>query len=101
MANMYITEYQTTALTPNNPTQAPMEPPITTQKVSFSGTAGSSATLNANTRLIRINCDGIASISVGVGVTATTNDPRLSLGVTEYRAVPKSSGFRVSAITNS
>lgn len=103
MSSAYITEYQGTGLQPNQSIQSPMEPPlVATQKVTFTGTAGTSATLNAKTQLVRINCDGICSYLFSTaGTAATVSDARLSLGVTEYHSVPKGSNLKISFITNS
>lgn len=102
MATLYITEYQGIGLRPNQPMQSPLEPALTTQAVTFTGTAEVSAAFSANTELVRITADGICSYLFSTaGTLATTSHPRLALGVAEYHCVPKGQSFKVSAITNS
>jgi hypothetical protein len=96
MSNMYITEYGS----PAGRAQIAQEPAIAVQKVSFTGTPGTSAAFNAATAFIRIHVDGIASIKFGTAPTAATTDPRLPADAVEYFGVPPAGSFKVSAITN-
>ncbi len=47
----------------------------------------SSAAFGTNTSMVRINVDATCSINIGVTVTATVNNARMSQGQTEYFAV--------------
>jgi len=102
MANLYITEFQGVGKQSTSDQQAALQPAITQQKVSFTGTAGVSAALNANTTLVRVTVDGIASIRFSALSTdlATVSYPRMAADTVEYFAVPPSSGLFISAITN-
>lgn len=104
MAILYITEYKGTGLQTNQSIQSPMEPPLATQAVTFTGTAGVSVAFNANTELVRIHADGICSFRFSAaGTLATATDSRMSAGVTEYHSVPRTNfggPLKVSAITN-
>jgi hypothetical protein len=42
--------------------------------------------------------DSICSVSFGTTPTATTSDPRMAAGQTEFHGVPVGAGFKVSAI---
>lgn len=71
--------------------------------ISYTGTAGFSATFAVNTTLIRVHTDSICSVLVGKatangGGTVTTSNARMVAGQTEYYEVP--SGYVISAIVN-
>lgn len=75
--------------------------PSTDQVVSFTATPGSSAAFQTNTNMVRIHCDGIASIKFGTAPTATANtSKRLTAGQTEYFTVPMGASYKVSAVTS-
>lgn len=98
MSNLYITEYGSTGAN-----RAPMaqEPAIAVQKVSFTGTAGTSAAFNDATTFVRIHVDGIASVKFSkAGTAAAVTDPRMPADTVEYFSVPPGGQFKVSAITN-
>jgi len=79
--------------------QAPNEPVVATQHVSYTGTHGESAAFNTNTNLIGITSDGIFSYRVTTaGTAATTNDFRVPAGTVLYLAV--NPGDKISAVTN-
>ena len=95
MASLYVTEYATLGAG-----QVVAEsPPVAIQKVSYTGTAGTSSAFNARTRYIRVHTDGICSFAIGTSITATTSYPRMAADQTEYFAVTP--GHTISAITNS
>jgi hypothetical protein len=101
MSNLYITEYAEQARDEQGQhILAGKEPAIATQKVAFTGTAGTSAAFNALTTFVRIHADGIASVKFGTAPTATTSDPRIGSGVTEFFGVQAGASLKVSAITN-
>ena len=100
MAKLYVTEY---AGAGGNVTQGNVakEPEITTQVVSFTGTAGVSSAFATNTSIIRVHPDGICSVLVSAaGTAATTANKRMNLGQTEYFEVPAGQSYKISAITN-
>lgn len=93
MSILYISEYP-----PMAPGQVyPQEPPITTQAVSFTGTAGASAAFNSGTGLVRITPDGNCCRKFGASPTAVAStDARLGAGQVEFvQVVP---GQKVSAV---
>jgi hypothetical protein len=108
MSNMYVTEYR--GVGTNSPVdngmsvQAAKQPSLGDQKIAFTGTPGISAAFNAQTRLVRIHVDGIASIrfskpdAAGAGTNAAVTNKRMAADTTEYFAVDP--GMFVSAITN-
>ena len=102
MSNLYITELQGVGKQSTSDQQAATQPAITQQKVAFTGTAGVSAALNANTSLVRITVDGIASIrfSTAASDLATTSYPRMAADTVEYYAVQPGATTFISAITN-
>lgn len=69
----------------------------TTQKIS---PAGSSVALTnafaAATELVRVKCSAAMNVTFGASPTATTNDPLMSAGETEYIGVK--SGDKLAAI---
>lgn len=102
MSKMYITEYGALGVLPNQlVVAAGLEPKVTGQVVSFTGTHGESAAFNTNTRFVMIHVDGIASILFSAAGTAATanSDDRLAANETRFYAV--SPGLKVSAVTSS
>lgn len=92
---MYVTEYAD----PSISATFPYEPAITDQKITFTGTAGTSAAFAVNTALVRVQVDGIASVVFGTAPTATTANRRMTAGQTEYFRVLAGQSYKVSAIT--
>lgn len=88
MATAWITEYREAALTGAGVgVPAGKEPALAHQTVTFT-TATSSAAFNANTRLIRIQCDAAAHLKFGpVGQTATTSHTPVNANAGEYFGV--------------
>lgn len=100
MPNLYITEFAQEgidALGRVMPVAAAQ--PIAQQKVVFS-TSTQSATLNANTTLVRLHVDGVCSVAFGTNPTASTTNMRLVTDQTEYFGVQANSGLKIAAITN-
>lgn len=100
MPNLYITEFAQEgidALGRVMPVAAAL--PVAEQKVVFS-TSVQSATLSANTTLVRLHSDGVCSVAFGTNPTATTSNMRLGIGQTEYFAVQANSGLRIAAVNN-
>jgi hypothetical protein len=56
-ANAYITEFSVLGTANNGAPQVATLPPVTHQKVDFSGGAASAAAFNVQTKYIRIHCD--------------------------------------------
>ena len=104
MASLYITEYASQAKGQSGDwVNAGEDPPIAEQKITFTGTAGQSANLNAKTRFVRIHVDGIAAVLSGANPTATVASRRMVAGQTEYfgvNPVSVAAGLKYSAITN-
>lgn len=97
MSIMYITEFNDVGA--QDPTSA-MEPDNGDQAITFTATPGQSATFKSNTRMVRIQVDGIASIAFGTNPTATTSNRRMTAGQTEKYLIMPGSNLKVSAITN-
>lgn len=97
MSNMYITEYGSLG---SGHSQIAQEPPIAVQKISFTGTPGTSAAFDNATIMIRVHVDGIASVRVGKTPVAAVTDPRMPADTIEYFAVPMAGQYKISAITN-
>jgi hypothetical protein len=55
--------------------------------VTFTSSTTSSVAFGTNTQLVRVNVDATCSINIGVTVTATVNNARMSQGQTEYYTV--------------
>lgn len=96
-ASAYISEYTSLGQTSSGVASAQIAtlPPNVDQKVTFTGTPGSSAAFANNTKFIRVSCDAACSISI-TG-TATTSNARLPTDAVEYFAVLPGSVLSVIA----
>ena len=99
MATMYVSEYadvgRSIGIVPVG-----AEPSLD-QVVTYTATAGSSTAFQSSTQMIRVHCDGIASIKLGTAPTAVANtNKRMTAGQTEYFMVPQGQSFKVSAVTS-
>ena len=75
--------------------------PSVDQTVTFTATHGESAAFKNNTSMVRIHCDGIASILFGTAPVAVANtNKRMTAGQTEYFTVPTGLAYKVSAVTS-
>lgn len=96
---MYIREYADSGFTQNG-LPIPQEPGTDQTPVTFTGTAGQSAAFKANTKLVRVAVDGIASILFGANPTAVAStNLRMSAGQTSDFLVQQGSALKVSAVT--
>ncbi len=105
MTKAYISEYARGTLDGRTFIPSGEEPAIANQVVDYTAGAAASATLNAQTRFVRIHVDSIASFVFGANPTATVNNARLAANATEYFGVPndpqlQGSGLKISFITN-
>lgn len=99
MGSVYVTEYAELGIGKNGQVvQAGVEPALTTQKLTSSGTSLASSAFNAKTRFVRVHTDAIISILFGSSPTATTSTARMGAGQTEYFAV--NPGDKIAVITN-
>lgn len=73
MANAYIREFARLSGAENGTPQAPMEPAVTSQTVSFTTTTQSAA-FNDRTRFIWVRVDAAANYKAGDNPTATATD---------------------------
>jgi hypothetical protein len=97
MAKVYIAEFSDVAHLNGCPIA--MMPPLAEQTVAIGAEADSSA-FNDSTRYIRVQNDAICSIAIGTAPTASTSTLRLPADSTEYFAVPRGAGYKISVITN-
>jgi len=98
MSTLYIEEFDIVPIG----VQAGQQPAIATQAVTFSGTAGTSAVLNAKTNLVAITADAVFSRRFTAGSdVAVTTDPRRPADTVEYFAVKPGTGLKISAVANS
>jgi len=99
MSTMYISEYPDVGrLGGIIPVGAE---PSTDQIVTFTATHGESTAFKANTSMVRVHVDGIASILFGTNPVAVANtNKRMTAGQTEYFTVPQGQGYKVSAVTS-
>jgi hypothetical protein len=104
MATLYIAEYRQLASVPSatnyapQPVQAPQEPPLVEQTIAIAGSSTASAPFNGFTAMIRVNCDAICSVAIGVNPTATTTNKRLAANQTEFFGVAP--GQQIAVISN-
>ena len=71
--------------------------PGTTQKVAYTGVAGTISTaVGSQTRIVRVVVTSNAYISFGTAPTATTSDVYMPANVPEYFTIPP--GDKVSAV---
>ena len=98
-ATCYVTEFKGSP-----PTyvayQAATQPAITTQAVTFTTTT-QSAVFNAQTGLVRVQCDAICNVVFGTNPTATTTSMRLTAGQTEYFVVAAGTSLRLAVVAGS
>lgn len=99
MSICYISEYQDVGHVPDSIAIA--GEPSTDQFFSFTGTAGTSAAFQNNTKIVRITVDGIANVLFSVAGTAATvgQNKRMSAGAVEYFSVPQGKAYKLSAVT--
>ena len=95
---MSVTEYATLCVVDGQPVPVGQEPALARQQVTFTGTAGTSAAFNTQTRFVRIFVDGVAALEFGSAPTAVTSTgSRAAAASTEfYGVIP---GHKVSAVT--
>jgi len=73
MAKMYITEYSHAPTTQEGlPIQAGQEPAVTTQVITYTTTAVSSAAFSAGVNFVRITLDTTGHVLFGTSPTAVT-----------------------------
>jgi hypothetical protein len=102
MSIMYITEFADVSRVGGDAVSMPSIPPTASQAITFSTVAQSAAFQN-NTKVVRINVDGLANIAFGLNPTAVASTSmRMSAGATEYFDVSNvmGQGYKVSAITS-
>jgi hypothetical protein len=105
MAFLYIEEFG--ALGDMNLTTAPFRrlngeipqiPELATQQIAIGVGSVASAAFNANTVLVRLNCDVICCIAWGTAPTAITTSFRMAANQTEYFSIPQGAGYKVATI---
>ena len=100
MATLYITEYESLVVDPNNyPIQIPKEPHVATQAITISSSHAESSQFNALTKFVRITTDTDCYVIFGdSSVQSTTSHPLLSANAVEYRGITAESQY-LSAVT--
>jgi hypothetical protein len=103
MAFLYITEYAQMQIGPAGRVgQVPLESPIAEHTVTIAAGSNQSAAFNAATRMVRLHCDAICSISFGANPTAAATNARMAANQTECHGVPFKTGnpLKVAVISN-
>lgn len=96
MAKVFIEEFAGSAI--DGHYDAPATPPLASQVVAIGAGSTPSAPFNANTRIIRVTSDAVASIAIGLTPVATSNSFRLPAGYPhDYGVRP---GDSIAVITN-
>lgn len=103
MATLYVTEYATSGYKQIGgvTVQTPDEPPLAEQTVAIGASSAASSAFQTGTTVIRLHVDTVASLAIGLSPVATTSKQRFASGQTEFKSVPKGSGFQVAVIANS
>ncbi len=94
-ATCYISEFSIGATAG---TQVARQPALVEQTVTISSSAIQSSAFSGDTKLVRLQCDAIASFKFGTSPTATSSTARIPADQTEYFEVLPSS--KISIITN-
>lgn len=100
MASVRITEFESTVALVVGGVPCPAFPPLAHNICTIGSDphgTGLSAAFHANTRLIRVQAEGVCCIDIGADPTATTSMLRMTAGQTEYIGV--SGGHKLSCIT--
>lgn len=101
MAKVYVEGFTQLAKDRNTyQMSVPLDPPVFQDILDTTSGADFTAALPDTVTMVRVHTDGIVSLKIGAGVTATVNDGRMAAGQTEYRGIQAGAGHRVSAITN-
>ena len=95
MPSLYVSEYASVVVVQGAVVPAPLEPAVTTQKITFT-TATQSAALNAQTRFVRLHADANCHVAFGANPTATASSARLASGTTEFFGVGEGQGLKLS-----
>lgn len=99
MATLYITEFDTVALTKHGAhLPAGQMPPRAQQTVQVVPSAQQSNPFDPKTKFIRVHTDVPAHIQIGESPSATSNDLRLGQDHTEYFGVELDAGHSLSVI---
>ena len=103
MAALYVSEYRAVAALGlgggGNQAQAPVEPANVDQPtVPISASSTQSQAFALGTNFIRVHCDAICSIQIGVNPTAVTSVKRMIAGQTEFFGVQP--GHKIAVIQN-
>lgn len=101
MATLYITEFSNQGTdSQGRPVGACVLPPIAQQAIAITAGSVQSATLNAQTTMVRLHADTGASVELALNPTATTAKMRLPVDCVEYFGVPLNSGLKIATIAN-
>jgi len=98
MSTLYIAEFKAIGKSSGSSLQAPLEPPLSEQTVTFTTSSVQGSALNHATRLVRIHVDADSHFAVGSSPTATTSNRKMIAGQTEYLAIPQGSSLNIAVI---
>lgn len=87
MANAWVTQFRAPAVINGISLDVPHGPPLRSEKVAFTGTAGLSATIGSDCGLVHIYTDTDANWLAGAAPTATVADVPIGAG-TQHFFVP-------------
>ena len=97
---LHITEYESVGFDIyNRSIPAPLEPPITDQAMSITGSSTQSSTLNTLTRICRLHTTANCYIQVGTNPTASSSTRRMVADSTEYIAIPPNVSLKIAVMT--
>lgn len=76
----------------------PIEPPITVQAITTSGSSQQSAAFNGDTRWVVLTTDGSVRILFGTNPTALATSPMMQAGSSAPILMPRGGGLKVAVI---
>ena len=98
MSILYVAEFSDIQRHSNSVGGVPVGPPLRTQTVAFTGTAGTIANaLGTDCYLVQISTDGNAAVAMGSAPTAVATDMHVPANVPQYLAVNPADLLKVSA----
>lgn len=98
MPFLYITEYESTAMSGSTALAVGLEPSLVTQKLEIGPLPVVSAPFQPATRFVRLHADESCSLTFGIKPDATNGEMRLAMDATEFFGVEP--GLSIAVIVN-